>query len=792
MLINSFLKRSLVAFYRSKGGKIVWKKTVTALKRPFIRAAVLKALADSEVFSDGLILEKKIGDSHNAAFKCRRHALVVFPFFGLFGSGVAIISQCRALRELGYVVHAVCYSDHPDYSENTCFDFYYQVQSTNPLFGKWNIHKNAPLYEQNEIDDWSSEDLLHKVDVLNRVYSFDICICHYNWLSSVLTVLPSTYKIIYTHDCHVRRNEKLSKIGLPLERFWFSCSAEEEKKGLERADLVLSIQEEETNFFKNKLGVKRIETLPYVPKRRGELTERRSRPIFTVGYIGGTNPPNLIALKKFLEPFCLMNSRAKVLVAGGISKIFNGTVYKNVEFLGLIGSGQDDLQRFYDKCDLIINPDTLVSGIKIKTLEAMAFHKPIVCTKAASIGLGSTNKFHLLTTAEEVAQAVFYLTQNQQELADLKQDGDNLFNSFSSKYDVYRTFNRIVTDNMYKKYKAYCPTMNKTDKTPAVSVVVPCYNVERYIRQALLSLLVQGFRDIEIIAIVDDAGEDHTFEIIKELASMDKRIIAVRNEKKLGYGGSMNKATKLAKGDFICILEPDDWVDSDMIGTLYESIKESGCSVVKGGYFRHSASAKIEERNYYFNVSRSVAKEPVMLPSHSEEIALGETSYWSAIYRKSFLEEKKILFPENIGSKYLDTVWKFFVYSELKNILLIPQSFYHYRVTTANSSSNSASFPLAHFKNFNTIREFLTVRGKWDMWKENWAKHFILDLRFHEVRLGKNKEALNEFYMAARKYLLKMREEGLDYENFDYPRSLESYYTQEVVKTIKRITSITF
>ena len=97
---------------------------------------------------------------------------------------------------------------------------------------------------------------------------------------------------------------------------------------------------------------------------------------------------------------------------------------------------------------------------------------------------------------------------------------------------------------------------------PIVSVIVPVYNVEKFLDQALVSIENQTLRDIEII-VLNDGSTDSSPEIIKEHAKNDSRII-VSNKKNEGYGATCNKGMDLAKGEWIAIVEPDDWIDENM------------------------------------------------------------------------------------------------------------------------------------------------------------------------------------------------------------------------------------
>ena len=121
------------------------------------------------------------------------------------------------------------------------------------------------------------------------------------------------------------------------------------------------------------------------------------------------------------------------------------------------------------------------------------------------------------------------------------------------------------------------------NSTPKVSVIVPIYGVEKYLHQCIDSILAQTLKEIEII-LVDDGSPDKCPQIVDEYAKKDERIIAV-HQTNGGYGRAVNHGIKLATGEYMAIVEPDDWIDADMYATLYEHAKQYDVDVVKGPYY---------------------------------------------------------------------------------------------------------------------------------------------------------------------------------------------------------------
>lgn len=119
-------------------------------------------------------------------------------------------------------------------------------------------------------------------------------------------------------------------------------------------------------------------------------------------------------------------------------------------------------------------------------------------------------------------------------------------------------------------------------KQPKVSIIVPVYKVEKYLVQCLDSIVGQTLKDIEII-IVDEGDKDACRYIIDHYEQADKRVIAI-HEKNGGYGASVNKGLAIAKGEYIGIVESDDFIAPEMYEEMYNYAKKLDADIVKTPY----------------------------------------------------------------------------------------------------------------------------------------------------------------------------------------------------------------
>ena len=120
-----------------------------------------------------------------------------------------------------------------------------------------------------------------------------------------------------------------------------------------------------------------------------------------------------------------------------------------------------------------------------------------------------------------------------------------------------------------------------------LSILIPVYNVSPYLRQCLDSLVGQSLKEIEFIC-VNDGSTDDSLSILKEYAAKDSRFVIIDKENG-GYGKAMNVATSHAQGEYIGIVEPDDFVELNMFEVLYNKAKDYDLDFLKSDFYRFYA-----------------------------------------------------------------------------------------------------------------------------------------------------------------------------------------------------------
>lgn len=230
--------------------------------------------------------------------------------------------------------------------------------------------------------------------------------------------------------------------------------------------------------------------------------------------------------------------------------------------------------------------------------------------------------------------------------------------------------------------------------TPKVSIVVPIYNVEKYLRQCLDSIVGQTLQDIEIIC-VNDGSTDSSPAIIQEYAAKDPRFVVI-NKPNSGYGNSMNRGFDMAKGEYIGIVESDDYADPEMFEKLYACAKADQLDAVKAGFYYYYSEP--EEKNIPAPVASRAMCGRVFCPTTDFRSPMEQAEFfnikptiWSAIYKKDFIRSNNIRFNETPGASFQDTSFNFKVWCCAKRVRLMPDCFLHYRQDNEKSSINSPS-----------------------------------------------------------------------------------------------------
>ncbi len=241
-----------------------------------------------------------------------------------------------------------------------------------------------------------------------------------------------------------------------------------------------------------------------------------------------------------------------------------------------------------------------------------------------------------------------------------------------------------------------------------ISILVPVYNVERYIRACLDSILEQSFKDFEVICM-DDGSTDSSGAILDEYASRDSRIKVV-HKKNSGYGNTMNEAMRLAQGRYIGIVESDDTIEKGMFRTLYETASGHDLDMVKTDFCRvwHDETVGREVRRQYAKLTENQSMyDRVIDPNLELQSYLLEKFTWNALYKREMIIKNNIQYNETPGASYQDNGFWFQTFYWAKRAMFLEKSFYNYRQDNMAASSHSKQKVYAMKSEFDFIRNFM-------------------------------------------------------------------------------------
>ena len=214
-----------------------------------------------------------------------------------------------------------------------------------------------------------------------------------------------------------------------------------------------------------------------------------------------------------------------------------------------------------------------------------------------------------------------------------------------------------------------------------ISIIMPSLNVKEFMEECISSVMNQSLKNIEIICI--DAGStDGTLEIINKCAQDDSRIKVFHSDKK-SYGYQMNLGISKAQGDYIGIVETDDFIDEKMYETLYGLTDNGSVDIAKVNFYHF-----YEESSKRIDSSKKNLPEKPFTVYDNVDILNGHPSIWAAIYKKSFLVENNITFMEAQGGGWVDNPFLFETFLSAKTITYKDEPYYYYRELNPSSSTN--------------------------------------------------------------------------------------------------------
>lgn len=255
-----------------------------------------------------------------------------------------------------------------------------------------------------------------------------------------------------------------------------------------------------------------------------------------------------------------------------------------------------------------------------------------------------------------------------------------------------------------------------------VSIVIPVYNVEQYLKKCLDSAVKQTLQEIEIIA-VNDGSIDNSLKILKEYSQRDNRITIITQENQ-GLSGARNTGIKCAKGEYLLFLDSDDYIEHDMAEVLYKRAIKENADVVICRYKQVDSNGNTK---YESGITDTFSKE-----QHFRRVLAAQSFSMACdkLFKRDLFVSNDILFPLGLYHEDVYTTYKLFFYA--KSICVEEKYFYNWLV---RQGSISKSINEKHIKDFRKIlldtKQFLEDKHCFNKYESEYTRralHYLLGL----------------------------------------------------------------
>ena len=240
-----------------------------------------------------------------------------------------------------------------------------------------------------------------------------------------------------------------------------------------------------------------------------------------------------------------------------------------------------------------------------------------------------------------------------------------------------------------------------------ISIIVPVYKVEPYIKRCVQSIIEQSYKNIEII-LVDDGSPDKSGEICDEFSKKDERIKVIHKPNG-GLSDARNAGLKIAKGEYIGFVDSDDYIENDMFECLYKLCTENKAQISIVSYYEYYngklISVRKNDKLEKFNKTEAIKE--LLIDSKIQSYA------WNKLFKRELFDG--IIFPTN--KNFEDIATTLLLFEKAEKVVLLEEPKYHY--LRRNDS-------IIGKKNYKTYNDYLNVI---------YDKFFYLDGKYHELDL---------------------------------------------------------
>ena len=268
---------------------------------------------------------------------------------------------------------------------------------------------------------------------------------------------------------------------------------------------------------------------------------------------------------------------------------------------------------------------------------------------------------------------------------------------------------------------------------PKVSIILPIYNVEKYLDRCMQSLLNQTLTDIEIV-MVDDGSPDNCPNMCDEYTKKDERVKVI-HKKNAGLGYARNSGLEVATGEFVAFVDSDDYVDLGMYETLYETAMKKNCDAVYCGFRiemqpnRWESSNEVDKDKFWEGEDvRMFMLNMIASAAHNSQERLYQMSVWHSVYRRSIIEQDCLKFVSEREMASEDIPFQVDFLLRAKRVAYIDKEFYSYCL---NDTSLTATLKPEKYERYKTLRNCLLAKDDEAEYKNRVNRLFIGYARSH-------------------------------------------------------------
>lgn len=282
---------------------------------------------------------------------------------------------------------------------------------------------------------------------------------------------------------------------------------------------------------------------------------------------------------------------------------------------------------------------------------------------------------------------------------------------------------------------------------PKVSIIIPVYNVEKYLRQCLDSVVNQTLKDIEIIC-VNDGSTDNSLQILKEYADSDRRIKIIEQKENQGQGVAKNLALETSIGEYVCFVDSDDWLELDALQTLYDYANKNNADYVEFLLNRYDTETKSYEnikQDYSYHEDKiytnaDMIKNLFAVPIYSN----------NKLLKREFLKTLDIKFFDfKLGEDHIVTI-KSRLFAN--RICFLNKVFYHYRRNKNSSTNIESAETINIFQIIDKTKKYLEQNYEnFEELQPQWEEYIYNFQSWNVQKVPKNQ--IKIFYSEAKRIL---------------------------------------